>query len=121
MNYINFERKYVSNGIAGSIDTICLWKHQNGSVCEIEQYMTPNYVYMRFENGITVSITMEGSNFKIALDDDFRQRDLGAHPCWNGANRKLLVKTWIRHILSNKAKPEHLEAIFDVVLNELDI
>ncbi|WPK17943.1 hypothetical protein [Escherichia phage BYEP02] len=28
MNYINFERKYVSNGIAGSIDTICLWKHQ---------------------------------------------------------------------------------------------
>lgn len=51
MNYINFERKYVSNGIAGSIDTICLWKHQNGSVCEIEQYMTPNYVYMRFENG----------------------------------------------------------------------
>ena len=77
MNYINFERKYVSNSIAGSIDTICLWKHQNGSVCEIEQYMTPNYVYMRFENGITVSITMEGSNFKIALDDDFRQRDLG--------------------------------------------
>lgn len=52
MNYINFERKYVSNGIAGSIDTIFLWKHQNGSVCEIEQYMTPNYVYMRFENGI---------------------------------------------------------------------
>ena len=99
MNYINFERKYVSNGIAGSIDTICLWKHQNGSVCEIEQYMTPNYVYMRFENGITVSITMEGSNFKIAL----------------------LVKTWIRHILSNRAKPEHLEAIFDVVLNEFDI
>ena len=121
MNYINFERKYVSNGIAGSIDTICLWKHQNGSVCEIEQYMTPNYVYMRFENGITVSITMEGSNFKIALDDDFRQRDLGTHPCWNGVNRKLLVKTWIRHILSNRAKPEHLEAIFDVVLNEFDI
>lgn len=121
MNYINFERKYVSNGIAGSIDTICLWKHQNGTVCEIEQYMTPNYVYMRFENGITVSITMEGSNFKIALDDDFRQRDLGTHPCWNGVNRKLLVKTWIRHILSNRAKPEHLEAIFDVVLNEFDI
>ncbi|UIU46954.1 hypothetical protein [Escherichia phage EP01] len=122
MNYINFERKYVSNGIAGSIDTICLWKHQNGSVCEIEQYMTPNYVYMRFENGgITVSITKEGSSFKIALDDDFRQRDLGTHPCWNGVNRKLLVKTWIRHILSNRAKPEHLEAIFDVVLNEFDI
>ncbi|QXV83072.1 hypothetical protein [Escherichia phage UPWr_E4] len=124
MNYINFERKYVSNvsnGITGSIDTICLWKHQNGSVCEIEQYMTPNYVYMRFENGITVSITMEGSNFKIALDDDFRERDLGTHPCWNGVNRKLLVKTWIRHILSNRAKPEHLEAIFDVVLNEFDI
>ncbi|QBO62635.1 hypothetical protein G2285_00209 [Escherichia phage vB_EcoM_G2285] len=39
MNYTNFERKYVSNGIAGSIDTICLWKHKNGSVCEIEQYM----------------------------------------------------------------------------------
>ncbi|WP_088209694.1 hypothetical protein [Escherichia coli] len=121
MNYINFERKYVSNSITGSIDTICLWKHQNGSVCEIEQYMTPNYVYMRFENGITVSITKEGSSFKIALDDDFRQRDLGTHPCWNGVNRKLLVKTWIRHILSNRAKPEHLEAIFDVVLNEFDI
>lgn len=89
--------------------------------CEIEQYMTPNYVYMRFENGITVSITKEGSSFKIALDDDFRQRDLGTHPCWNGVNRKLLVKTWIRHILSNRAKPEHLEAIFDVVLNEFDI
>nr|CAJ1523403.1 Phage protein [Escherichia phage vB_Eco_NicPhage] len=121
MNYTNFERKYVSNGIAGSSEVICLWKHENGTVCEIEQCMTPNYVYMRFENGITVSITMEGSNFKIALDDDFRQRDLGIHPCWNGVNRKLLVKTWIRHILSNRAKPEHLEAIFDVVLNEFDI
>ncbi|ELS1646862.1 hypothetical protein R4898_005559, partial [Escherichia coli] len=45
MNYINFERKYVSNGIAGSSEVICLWKHENGTVCEIEQCMTPNYVY----------------------------------------------------------------------------
>lgn len=121
MNYINFERKYVSIGAVGSNEYMCLWEHKNGSVCEIDHWVSPDYVYMRFENGITLSITMEGSNFKIALDDDFRQRDLGTHPCWNGTNRKLLVKTWIRHILSHKAKPEHLEAIFDVVLNEFDI
>ena len=97
MNYINFERKYVSNGIAGSIDTICLWKHQNGSVCEIDQYMTPNYVYMRFENGITVSITMEGSNFKIALDDDILEK------------LKAIIKSWMSyHLDVGKLKSEDL-------------
>ena len=117
MNFTNFNRKYVQ----GAFDsTVCLWEHKNGTVCEIDMYWTDNYVYINFENGITLDISFKGSVIKVGFHDDVRTRDLGTHPSWNGDNRRTLVKLYLRHILGQKTTEEQREAIWDIVSNELE-
>lgn len=121
MNYTNFTKTYVSNGFAGSIDNVLLWKHKDGAVAQIDMFWEDNYVFMSFENGITLDISLKGSVIKIGFHDDVRTRDLGTHPSWNGSNRKIMVKLYLRHILSQKTTEEQREAIYDIVLNEFTI
>lgn len=117
MNYTNFERKYV-NEIGQS--PICMWKHNNGTVAQIDMYWEDNYVFISFENGPTLDIKLTGSVIKIGFHDEVRTRDLGTHPSWN-TNRKILVKLFLRHILGLKTTEEQREAIWDVVSNEFTL
>lgn len=116
MKYTNFERKYVRTTF-GFESHICLWKHKNETVCEIEMYWETNEVYINLENGITVSIALKGSIIKVSLHDDFRSRDLSTHPCWE-VNRELIVKIYLTQILRNRTTYDHREAIWDVISNE---
>ncbi|UJJ22201.1 hypothetical protein [Erwinia phage Virsaitis27] len=118
MNFHNFERKYVND--VGQAP-ILLWKHKDGVVAQIDMFWEDNYVFMSFENGITLDISLKGSVIKIGFHDDVRTRDLGTHPSWNSSNRKILVKLYLRHILSLKTTEEQREAIYDIVLNEFNI
>lgn len=120
MNYTNFERKYV-NPLFGSLTTICLWEHKNGAVAQIDMYWEDNYVYISFDNGPTLDISIKGSVIKVGFHDAVRTRDLGTHPSWNGDNRKLLVKLYLRHVLGQKTTEEQREAIWDIVSNEFVI
>lgn len=119
MNYLNFNRKYV-RGTFGN-DMITLWEHNNGTVCEIEMFWEDNYCFFNFENNITLDVSLKGSVIKVGFHDEVRTRDLGTHPSWNGDNRKLLVKMWLRHILAVRASREVIEAVQDVVLSEFVI
>ncbi|BBC78272.1 Hypothetical protein KNT65_gp221 [Escherichia phage EcS1] len=120
MNYLNFERKYVKAN-AWDVSTVCLWKHENGTVCDINMYWEDNYVHVAFENGITLDVSLKGSVIKVGFHDDVRTRDLGTHPSWNGSNRKMLVKLWLRHVLSMKTTDEQREALWDIVSSEFTI
>ncbi|ANA49547.1 hypothetical protein BI049_gp186 [Salmonella phage vB_SnwM_CGG4-1] len=118
MDFTNFRRKYVQNN-GWDISTTLLWEHNNGTVAQIDMYWEDNYVFISFENGPTLDVQFNGSEIKIGLHDEVRKRDLGTHPSWN-TNRVLLVKLYLRHILSNKATHEQLEAIWDIVSNEIE-
>lgn len=120
MNFTNFNRKYVQNN-AWDVSTTLLWKHNNGTVAQIDMDYMENYVFISFENGITLDISLKGSMIKVGFHDDVRVRNLGTHPSWEGANRKILVKLYLRHILSLKTTEEQREAIYDIVLNEFSI
>lgn len=118
MNFTNFERKYVQNN-AWDISTTLLWKHKDGAVAQIDMDWMENYVFISFENGPTLDIQFKGSEIKVGFHDEVRKRDLGTHPSWNGSNRKILVKLYLRHILGLKTTEEQREAIYDIVLNEI--
>lgn len=118
MNFTNFERKYVNDVCQAPI---LLWKHNNGTIAQIDMYWEDNYVFISFENGITLDISLKGSTIKIGFHDDVRVRNLGTHPSWEGPNRKVLVKLYLRHVLSLKTTEEQREAIYDIVLNEFVI
>lgn len=121
MNYTNFNKTYVSNGFAGSSDNVLLWKHENGTVAQIDMFWEDNYVFISFVDGITLDVSLKGSVVKVGLHDEVRTRDLGTHPSWNGPNRKTLVKLWLRRVLGQKTTEEQREAIYDIVLNEFVI
>ena len=121
MKYTNFDRHYVPTGFAGSDQYETLWKHKNGTVAQIDMYWDDNYVFVSFENGISLDVTLKGSVIKVGFHDDVRTRDLGTHPSWNGSNRKMLVKLYLRHILSMKTTEEQREALWDIIENEFTI
>lgn len=118
MNFTNFERKYVQD--VGQAP-ICLWKHNNGVVAQIDMYWEDNYVFISFENGPTLDIKLKGSTIKVGFHDDVRVRNLGTHPSWHGDNRKTLVKLYLRHVLGLRTTEEQREAIWDIVSNEFII
>lgn len=118
MNFANFERKYVND--AGQAP-ILLWKHNNGTVAQIDMYWEDNYVFFAFENGPCLDISIKGSEIKVGFHDEVRKRDFVNHPSWHGDNRKLLVKLYLRHILGQKTTEEQREAIWDIVSNEIKI
>lgn len=119
MNYTNFERKYAKENSWSS--PICLWKHINGMVAQIDMYWEDNYCFFAFENGPCLDISLKGSVIKIGFHDKVHIRDLGTHPSWNGDNRKILVKLYLRHVLGQKTTEEQREAIWDIVSNEFVI
>lgn len=118
MNFTNFERKYVND--AGQTP-ICLWKHNNGTVAQIDMYWEDNYVFFAFENGPCLDVSIKGSVIKVGFHDDVRTRDLSTHPSWNGDNRMALVKLYLRHVFGQKTTAEQREAIWDVVSTEFTI
>lgn len=118
MNYTNFERKYVNEPHQAPI---LLWKHNNGTVAQIDMDWMENYVFISFENGPTLDIKLDGSTIKVGFHDDVRVRNLGTHPSWDGNNRKILVKLYLRHVLGLRTTEEQREAIYDIVLNEFTI
>lgn len=115
MNYLNFNKKFVQ-GTFGS--TVTLWEHKNGTVAEIDMYWEDNYVFINFENGPTLDVQFKGSEIKVGFHDEVRKRDLSYHPSWN-TNRALLVKIYLRHVLSQKTTEEQREAIWDIVSSEI--
>lgn len=120
MNYTNFNRKYIQDN-AWDVSTTLLWEHKNGAVAQIDMYWEDNYVFIGFENGPTLDIKLKGSVISVGFHDDHRTRDLGTHPSWNGDNRKILVKLYLRHVLGLKTTEEQREAIWDIVSNEFVI
>lgn len=118
MNFTNFERKYVHDF---DQSPICLWKHNNGVVAQIDMYWEDNYVFISFEKGPTLDIKLEGSMIKVGFHDDVRVRNFATHPSWHGDNRKTLVKLYLRHVLGLRTTEEQREAIWDVVSNEFTI
>lgn len=117
MDYTNFTRKYVQNN-SWDISTTLLWKHNNGTVAQIDMDWMENYVFISFENGPTLDIQFNGSEIKIGFHDEVRKRDLSYHPSWN-TNRELLVKLYLRHVLGQKTTHEQREAVWDIVSNEI--
>ena len=109
--YINDPRAW-----AGDYKVIELTMHRNGVKAYVHDYQFEyNNFYIEFESGLNVSITLENGNIQIASDEKFVKRDLKTHQCWNGTNRKTLVKVYIRHILGNISKPEETDYIFDLI------
>lgn len=117
MNYVNFKRKYIKDN-AWDISTTCLWEHVSGAVAQIDSYPEDNYVFISFENGPTLDIQIKGSVIKVGFHDDVRKRDLSDHPAWE-TRRELLVKLYLRFILSLKTTHEQRDAVLDIVSNEL--
>ncbi|WJZ28107.1 hypothetical protein NCTGTJJY_CDS0228 [Serratia phage 92A1] len=117
MNFTNFERKYVVDN-AWDNNTTLLWKHTNGTVAQIDEYLEDNYVFISFENGPTLDVKLTGSVIKIGFHDDVRTRDLSYHPAWI-SNRELLIKLYMRHVLSSKTTEKQREAIWDIVKDSI--
>lgn len=117
MNYLNFERKYVRDTFNQS--NHCIWKHTNGTECDIDLYWEDNHVYVNFVDGPTLTVEIKGSVIKVGLHDDFRTRDFSTHHSWDGEFRGLLVKIYLRHILGQRTTHEQREALWDIVSNEL--
>ena len=120
MDYTNFKKKYVQDN-AWDVSTTLLQEHKNGTVAQIDMYWEDNYVFISFENGPTLDVKLKGSVISVGFHDDHRKRDLGTHPSWNGDNRKILVKLYLRHVLGQKTTEEQREAIWDIVSNEFVI
>ena len=118
MNYTNFTSEYVKTGCGMNVEFNQIHTHKTGSKCMVEFYGIENSIYIQFENGFTTNVEINGSVIKISLENDYRTRDLSTHPSWN-TNRKTLVRCYLHHILSNRAK-ENIYAIQDLVSENLN-
>ncbi|AHJ86794.1 hypothetical protein STP4a_197 [Salmonella phage STP4-a] len=118
MDFTNFRRKYVQNN-GWDISTTLLWEHNNGTVAQIDMYWEDNYVFISFENGLTLDVQFNGSEIKVGFHDEIFRRDLSTHPSWK-TNRALLVKLYLRRAIGKRATEEQLEALWDVVANEIE-
>ena len=91
MNFTNFERKYVHDF---DQSPICLWKHSNGVVAQIDMYWEDNYVFISFENGPTLDIKLEGSMIKVGFHDDVRVRNFAT----THHGTVIIAKHWLSFI-----------------------
>lgn len=121
---LNFTKKYINNpnSFAGSIDTIKIYEHLNGEKCVIsfaDMFSdNMNYVFVQFESGRCVSVEVKGFEVKVGTNDDFRKRDFSNHSGMK-SNPHLLVKIYLRHILSRYLTENEREALYDAVKSSI--
>lgn len=121
---LNFTKKYINNpnSFAGSNSIITVYEHKNGEtvVFDFPDMMSDNmnYIGVFFESGRCVSVEVKDFEVKVGTNDDFRKRDFSNHSGMK-SNPHLLVKIYLRHILSRYLTENEREALYDAVKSSI--